>query len=67
MEEYLYEYTKGFEKLRSKLKKTKTKLPVIVINLIISKEEVFQRLPFHVLELLIVCLQYQPTYFRLHI
>ncbi|KAM3143535.1 hypothetical protein pb186bvf_004297 [Paramecium bursaria] len=57
LEEYLQDFDRGFEKLRAKLKKNKTKI----------NEDQIQQIPYQTLELIICILQNSPTKFKFYI
>ncbi|CAK78017.1 unnamed protein product (macronuclear) [Paramecium tetraurelia] len=57
IEDYINDSLKGFEKYKAKLKKLKLKI----------SDDVFTKIPNMILELLIVCLQHCPNYFRQYV
>ncbi|CAD8163815.1 unnamed protein product [Paramecium octaurelia] len=57
IEDYMNDSLKGFEKYKAKLKKLKLKI----------SDDVFTKIPNMILELLIVCLQHCPNYFRQYV
>ncbi|CAD8156287.1 unnamed protein product [Paramecium pentaurelia] len=57
IEDYINNSLKGFENYKTKFKKLKLKIP----------DDVLTKIPNMILELLIVCLQHCPTYFRQYV